>query len=206
MYGILCAQLLLTAAVCSSVMFDSTVADYVFAHPSIQLVSLLLPLVGLIPLYIYRQSHPLNLVLLGLWTGTLSVGVGTVCAMYPSIVVLQALVLTAAITVGLTGYTFYATRAGREFDFLGPWLFSSLVCLVVVSLIAMFFPASAGMQLVLAFVGAMLFSAYVVYDTFEIIKRHSVDEYVWAAISLYLDILNLFLRLLEIFGMARASD
>ena len=54
----------------------------------------------------YRQSHPLNLVLLGAWTATLSIGIGLVCAMYPSVVVLQALILTAAITVGLTGATF----------------------------------------------------------------------------------------------------
>jgi FtsH-binding integral membrane protein len=35
---------------------------------------------------------------------------------------------------------------------------------------------------------------------------YSVDEYVWASVGLYLDILNLFLRLLEILGMARSSD
>jgi FtsH-binding integral membrane protein len=41
-----------------------------------------------------------------------------------------------------------------------------------------------------------------VYDTFLLIKRFSLDDYVWASLSLYLDILNLFLRLLEILGMA----
>ncbi len=114
---------------------------------------------GLIPLYIYRQSHPLNLALLALWTGTLSVGIGLVCATYPSVVVLQALLLTAAITLALTGYTFWATHNGKEFDFLGPWLFSTLVALVVVSLLAMFLPLGSGAQLALAFVGAVLFSA-----------------------------------------------
>jgi FtsH-binding integral membrane protein len=49
-------------------------------------------------------------------------------------------------------------------------------------------------------------NADIVYDTFEIIKRYSVDAYVWASVGLYLDILNLFLRLLEILGMARGSD
>ncbi len=49
-------------------------------------------------------------------------------------------------------------------------------------------------------------NADIVYDTFEIIKRYSVDDYVWASIGLYLDIINLFLRLLEILGMARGSD
>jgi hypothetical protein len=114
---------------------------------------------GLIPLYIYRQSHPLNLALLAVWTATLSVGIGLVCATYPSVVVLQALLLTAAITLALTGYTFWATHNGKEFDFLGPWLFSTLVALVVVSLLAMFFPLGSGAQLAMAFIGAVLFSA-----------------------------------------------
>jgi hypothetical protein len=38
--------MILTTAVCSTVMFDQTVADYVFAHPAVQLLSLILPLIG----------------------------------------------------------------------------------------------------------------------------------------------------------------
>jgi FtsH-binding integral membrane protein len=47
-------------------------------------------------------------------------------------------------------------------------------------------------------VGALLFSLYIVYDTDNLIKRFSYDEYVWASVGLYLDIINLFLRLLQI--------
>ncbi len=177
-------------------MFDQRVADFVFAHPSIQLLSLVLPLIGLCPLYIWRQSHPLNLVLLGSWTATLSVGIGIVCSMYPSVVVLEALIMTAAITIGLTGYTFYAVSNGRDFDFMGPWLFAMLFGLIAFSILALFVQMGTGAQLVLAAIGAALFSAYIVYDTSQIIKRYSVDEYVWASVGLYLDILNVFLRLL----------
>ena len=145
-----------------------------------------------------------------------------------------AKVLTAGITVGLTLYTFWAVHQGREFDFMGPWLFSCLFGLVVFGLVAMFFPMGPVGQFIWAFLGAILFSAYIVYDTFEIIKRYSVDDYVWArrvpcfcltapatgpqrgivadhvrpgtrSVGLYLDILNLFLRLLEILGLARSN-
>jgi FtsH-binding integral membrane protein len=50
----------------------------------------------------------------------------------------------------------------------------------------------------LAVGGAGIFSIYIVYDTNELILRHSVDEYVWASVGLYLDIINLFLKLLQI--------
>lgn len=46
--------------------------------------------------------------------------------------------------------------------------------------------------------GALLFSLYIVYDTDNLIKRYSYDEYVWASVGLYLDIINLFLRLLQV--------
>ena len=36
------------------------------------------------------------------------------------------------------------------------------------------------------------------YDINELVRRVSLDDYIWASIQLYLDILNLFLRLLEI--------
>jgi FtsH-binding integral membrane protein len=50
---------------------------------------------------------------------------------------------------------------------------------------------------------ALIFSGYIVYDTDNIIKRFTYDEYVWAAVSLYLDVINLFLALLTLF---RAGD
>lgn len=51
--------------------------------------------------------------------------------------------------------------------------------------------------------GAIVFAGYVIYDTDNLIKRYSYDEYIWASVSLYLDIINLFLSLLNIF---RAVD
>ncbi|KAK2972302.1 hypothetical protein RJ640_014360 [Escallonia rubra] len=42
--------------------------------------------------------------------------------------------------------------------------------------------------------GAAVFSGYIVYDTERLIKTFPEDEYVWASISLYVNILNLFLE------------
>ena len=49
---------------------------------------------------------------------------------------------------------------------------------------------------------AILFSGYIVYDTDNLIKRFSYDEYIWASVSLYLDIINLFLSLLSLLSAA----
>lgn len=50
---------------------------------------------------------------------------------------------------------------------------------------------------------AIIFCGYIVYDTDNLIKRYTYDDYIWAAVSLYLDIINLFLALLTVF---RAAD
>lgn len=50
---------------------------------------------------------------------------------------------------------------------------------------------------------AIIFCGFIVYDTDNLIKRYSYDDYIWAAVALYLDIINLFLSLLTLF---RAAD
>uniref|UniRef100_A0A5K0XSP4 Uncharacterized protein n=1 Tax=Nymphaea colorata TaxID=210225 RepID=A0A5K0XSP4_9MAGN len=50
-----------------------------------------------------------------------------------------------------------------------------------------FFPLGSAAVALYGGFGAMLFSAYIVYDTD---KRFNYDEYIWASVVLYLDILN----------------
>ena len=51
---------------------------------------------------------------------------------------------------------------------------------------------------------SIIFCGYIVYDTDNLIKRYNYDEYIWAAVSLYLDIINLFLSLLSFFRAAES--
>jgi FtsH-binding integral membrane protein len=47
-------------------------------------------------------------------------------------------------------------------------------------------------------IAALVFSGFIIYDTDNLIKRYSYDEYVAAAIELYLDIINLFQAILAV--------
>lgn len=44
---------------------------------------------------------------------------------------LEALILTSAVVLSLTGYTFWASKRGQDFSFLGPILFASLNVLIL---------------------------------------------------------------------------
>ena len=70
----------------------------------------------------------------------------------------------------------------------------------------MFFPLGSIGGLALSCVGVMLFSAYIVYDTFLLAVRYDVDDYIWASIQLYLDVINLFLRLLDIISKLSGKE
>ena len=53
--------------------------------------------------------------------------------------------------------------------------------------VSIFFPFSETFDIVYAIIGCLLFSGYIVYDTYMINKRLSPDEYIMGAISLYLE-------------------
>lgn len=80
---------------------------------------------------------------------------------------------------------------------MGPFLFAGLMTLVGAGFIQMFLPFSQTMDLVFAGAGCVIFSGYIVYDTHMIQKRLSPDEWILATVSLYLDVLNLFLNIVR---------
>jgi len=56
------------------------------------------------------------------------------------------------------------------------------------------------MDKLIAVGGAILFSLFIVFDTHMMMHKLSPEEYMLAAINLYLDILNLFLHILRLLG------
>lgn len=71
-----------------------------------------------------------------------------------------------------------------------------------------FLPKTKTLTLVYASLGALLFSVYLIYDTQLMLGgKHkytiSPEEYVFAALNLYLDIINIFVYILTIIGAAR---
>lgn len=142
-----------------------------------------------------RHSHPLNLGLLGLFTLLESLSLGAVCSYVDSHVVLQALLITTFVFLGLTLYTF---QSKRDFSGMAPWLFGGLLFLVGGGLVQLFVPFSHTVDMLMAGAGTLVFSGYIVFDTYMITRRLSPDEWVLGVISLYLDMINLFLSILRL--------
>ncbi|KAJ7949848.1 BI1-like protein [Quillaja saponaria] len=163
---------------------------------AIYVISLILPLILLCPLYVYHKHHPVNLILLMLFTISTAFLVGLTCAHVQGRVILEAVILTSAVVVSLTLYTFWAVKRGHDFQFLGPFLFGSLVVLLVAGFIQIFFPFGKISVMIYSCLSSIIFCGFIIYDTDNLIKRFSYDEYIWASVSLYLDVINLFLAIL----------
>lgn len=204
-FGIVSLQLLLTAVVGLFVANSPPVQQYLASSFWIPLLLMMASIGGLIPLYIYKDTHPVNLFLLGGWTCIFGVTVGVSCSFYQPIIVAEAIFLTAAVVGSLTLYTFWATKRGVEFTWLGPLLFSGLWALLIWGFIQIVFQPGPISQMVYSLLGALIFCGYIVFDVHLLATRMDVDEYIWGSVALYLDIINLFMHILRILGQMQSD-
>ena len=96
-----------------------------------------------------------------------------------------------------------ATTTKKDFSFMGKFLFIGLILLVVASLANMFFQIPA-LSLTISAIAVMIFSAYILFDVSQIVHGGETN-YVMATLTLYLDIYNLFINLLQLL-MAFAGE
>lgn len=142
------------------------------------------------------------IVLLFALTGLLGFYVSFVLNLYISAglgsVVVKALIGTGIIFFGLSAYVL---KTGTDFSFLGGFLFVATSGVFLLSLGAWLF-GMTGLQLVISGVCVLLFSAYVLYDTSDILQGRETN-YIMATLGLFMNIYNIFVSLLNILGATR---
>ncbi|KAL6654026.1 hypothetical protein ACP70R_007491 [Stipagrostis hirtigluma subsp. patula] len=203
-YAILALQFAATAGISfAACLVPAVPRFFTSGHPAaavwtVYIAILVAPLIVMFPMLKYRERHPVNLVLLGLFTVCCSLSIAVATSTTVGSVVLQASILTAAAVVGLTLFTFWAVKRGYDFTFMYPFLFTSLLVLLVYLIIQIFFPLGKVGVTIYGCLATVLFCGFIIYDTNLLLKRHTYNEYVIAAISLYLDVINLFMAQLSL--------
>ena len=142
-----------------------------------------------------RKSYPTNLLFLSIFTLAEAYTISVIVSFYKTSIVLNAVILTAGIFVFLTAF---ACQSKYDFTSWMPYLFGALWGLIIFGFMAAFFPYNSTAELIYGGAAALIFSAYILVDTQLIMRHHHVEEEIAAAISLYLDIINLFLAILRI--------
>jgi FtsH-binding integral membrane protein len=194
-YTILTVQLIATAGVSSISFFNESYKNWIQSNPTVVWVSLISAMVFMGLTFWKRKSYPTNLLFLSLFTLTEAYSISVIVSFYKTSIVLNAVILTAGIFVFLT---LFACQTKYDFTSWMPYLYCALWPLVLFGFMAVFLPWSSTGELIYGGIGALVFSGYVLVDTQLILRHHHVEEEIAAAISLYLDIINLFLSILRI--------
>ncbi|NXH61821.1 LFG4 protein, partial [Rhabdornis inornatus] len=195
-YSILSIQVLLTTVISAIFLYSTGVQAFILERPALLLISGFGSLAVIVALTFYSHQHPVNLYLLFGFTLLEAVTVAITVSFCDVSIVLQAFILTTAVFLGLTAYTL---QSKRDFSKLGASLFACLWILILSGFLRLFFYCET-IELVFAAAGALLFCGFIIYDTHLLMHKLSPEEYIVAAVSLYLDIINLFLHLLHFLG------
>lgn len=206
-YSILMCQIAVTVAIIALFTFHEGTKLYVRQHPGLWWLAMIFMFATMITLACcgdVRRKSPMNFICLGIFTLAEGFLLGCATSMYRREEVFYAAMITLVVTVGLTLFAF---QTKVDFTAIGGILFVAVLILMVFGIICMFFPGKT-MILIYASLGALLFSIYIVYDTQMMMggdHKYSIspEEYVFASLNLYMDIVNLFLYILTIIGASR---
>ena len=198
-YSLVLVSVLVTMVGASFGLSQPRLLGAVAAHPFLAFLCMIAPLL----LATRKQADfPINIGLVFLFNVVVGVTISPALDWYgrtqPELIG-QAAVLT----IGAFGIlTMYAFVSRRDFSAWGSFLMVGLWVLIGTMLLNFFFQNTA-VDLWLASVTVLLFSGLLVFDTWRLRNFYGPDDYVGAAVQIYLDLLNMFMAILRLTGNRR---
>uniref|UniRef100_A0A6I8NG48 Glutamate ionotropic receptor NMDA type subunit associated protein 1 n=1 Tax=Ornithorhynchus anatinus TaxID=9258 RepID=A0A6I8NG48_ORNAN len=151
----------------------------------------------------FRRKHPWNLIALSILTVSLSYMVGMIASFYNTDAVIMAVGITTTVCFTVV---IFSMQTRYDFTSCMGVLLVSMVVLLVFSILCIFI-RNRILEIVYASLGALLFTCFLAVDTQMLLGNKqlslSPEEYVFAALNLYTDIINIFLYILAIIGRAK---
>jgi FtsH-binding integral membrane protein len=124
----------------------------------------------------------------------------TIFAVFTMGSIVSAFMGAAILFAVMSGYGYFTKRS---LDSLGKFMFVGLIAIIIASIVNIFI-GSTVMQMVISALAIIIFLGLTAYDTQQIREMVSVDTSpaveVSGALTLYMDFINLFLNLLQLFG------
>jgi protein lifeguard len=200
-YGILSVQLLITTFLCIISMTNHSFAKFQMNNTWVIWLCAIGAIISMLVLSCFRdlaRKVPTNYILLLTFTAFESYLVSAMCAITSPRLVLMAAAMTCGVTIALT---MYACTTKSDFTICGSLLFVLGMILLLFSIFAIF-THNKIFHVIISCFGVLLFSFYLIYDTQLLLgtKENSIemDDYIYAALMLYLDIINLFIYILKL--------
>jgi len=210
-YGVLTGQLILTALIAYVLYQAGQDRSWLHSHEWLLWVSVIMTVSSICVMACCEnlcRRYPTNYFFLFTFTAFEAVMIGFISAMYSWQGVLLATGVTMAVFLLLTVFAF---SAGLDFTGSGPYLFIAIMMLLVfglvLSVLGLLHVRFTWATVLYDALAVLIFSFYIVFDTQLMLGQwgghrtsFSVDDYVFAALNLYMDIVNLFIHLLSLLG------
>ena len=198
-YLLVLASVLVTMGGVSFSMSTPPVLNWAARHPIITMLGMFLPLFGALK---FRNVFPTNIGLVFLFTFVEGIFIS------PFIYLLgqtqPGVVGQAALLTGVTfgALTLYAFLSRKDFSAWGGFFTIGLVVLIVTSILNIFFRNPTA-SLWIAGATVFVFGGLLIFDTWRLRNVYGPDDYVQAAVAIYLDLLNMFLAILSLLSGRR---
>ncbi|XP_076133404.1 protein lifeguard 2-like [Alosa pseudoharengus] len=209
-YAILMIQLLVTLAIVSVFTFCDPVREYIQAHPGWYWVSYAVFFVTYLTLSLCsgpRRQFPWNLIMLTIFTLSMAFMMAFTCSYYNTKSVVLCLGITALVCLSVTVLSFQT-----KFDITscqGVLFVFSMTMLIGGLVLAFVLPMGyvPWLHAVYAALGAILFTMFLAFDTQLLMgnKRYTLspEEYIFATLNIYTDIIYIFSFFLQLSGTER---
>ncbi|XP_031435024.1 protein lifeguard 3 [Clupea harengus] len=206
-YLILAAQLIFTVSIVAVFVFVHPVRLFVVQNPGVYWASFAIYFVTYLVLVCCegpRRRFPWNLILLSVFTLAMSYMTGTISSYYDTKAVFLALIITAIVCVIVTIFCFQT-----KVDFTsctGLFFVLGMVVLVtgIITSIVLSFQYVPWLHMLYASIGAVVYTLFLAYHTQLLMGNRSntisPEDYIFGALSLYVDIVQIFLFLLQLTG------
>lgn len=197
----------MTAAFILLVQLSKGVKLFMMNSPGIAITCAVLTIVFMFMIICcFRKKHPHNIILLFLFTACESYMIGGLTAAYNQDTVILAGLTTALVTIALT---VYAMRTKVNIEVFYAMTFVIYIAMFPLWIIGLIMRTRV-LYIVYCSLGLLFYSIFLIIDTMQIVKGKSfggwaldLDEYIYGAMMLYIDIVMIFVYILRLLGAAR---
>ena len=191
-YGIVTMQLLITFAMVYKASVSPSFGEFC-THPATLILAGITMLASMLSTFCLSRKVPYNYIALFTFTFSMGFIVSACTAKIDPETVLTAIVVTLAMSISLTAYVWLAGAEGAMFALL-VMVFIAFVAEFLI--LALIFTRSAWLYSLYCSLIALMYGCYLVLHTFVIQAESDVDDYIIAAVIIYMDIIRIFLYVL----------
>lgn len=192
----------LTSMIVSFLVGTNATLTHLFFTGAMKWLVIFAPLVAILAVTfaMEKMSKSTLQIFLHGFAALMGLSFSTIFAVYNLGSIVSAFMSAAVLFAVMSGYGYFTKK---NLDSIGQFMFIGLIAIIIASIINIFI-GSTVFQMVISAIAVIVFLGLTAYDTQKIREMVSLDNdgkmEVAGALSLYLDFINLFLSLLQLFG------